>query len=257
MNLNLNIIRQDLLDKNKGYFVLRNFYSNSEVDQYRKLCMNIAKKGPVINRRINIKNMFDYAHKRSDDNIERTIRVYQFFENHKFGSTGEFLKKSKDLMDKIELEWSNQNETYKKYRETLQSYIIFTWYKPGFGRLPIHQDSKENLEYPLLQSNIMLTQHNKDYFGGDFIFYSKNNRRYSINEDLKLKKGDALFFDKSLYHEVTQVEQNSSNISRCSLLINARAKYKKEKLLIEKIKTNRIFNLFYSRINQEYKKQYN
>ena len=219
--------------------------------------MEIMKNGPIINRRINISNMFDYAHKRSDDSYERTVRVYQFFENHINKSSGVFLMRSKKIMDEIENEWEIKDINYLNYKKKMQNYIIFTWYKPGYGRLPIHQDSKENLNFPLLQSNIMLSQYGKDFSGGDFIFYSKDNTKYSVNHDLKLNLGDALFFDKSLFHEVTEVDKESSNISRCSLLINARAKYKNDSLITERIKTNKIFNYLYSKINSNYKKEYN
>jgi len=255
--MNLKIIRDEILNPDKGFYVIRKLYSEEEIDHYRENCLDLIKKGPVINKRINIKNMFDYVHKRSFDQNERTTRVYQFFENHKYSKTGFFFEKSKKIMDLIEDEWSKENKYYDEYRKTLQNYIIFTWYKPGFGKLPIHQDIKVQLKFPLLQSNVMLTQYNKDYYGGDFIFYSKNNKKYSVNNDLKLKKGDVLVFDKSLFHEVTKVESHSSILSRCTVLINARAKFKKEKLLFEKIKTNKIFNFLYSKISKNYKRDYN
>jgi hypothetical protein len=70
---------------------------------------------------------------------------------------------------------------------------------------------------------IFLTRPGVDYTGGDLILYTKGGDKINVQATLKLEKGDALLFDKSLYHEVEPtLPSESSDIGRWTAVIGAR-----------------------------------
>jgi len=56
-------IRQSLLSPEKGFFVLKGFYSPEEVKDYREYCQSFMAKGARIHTRINTDSMRDYVHR--------------------------------------------------------------------------------------------------------------------------------------------------------------------------------------------------
>jgi hypothetical protein len=70
---------------------------------------------------------------------------------------------------------------------------------------------------------IFLTHPEVDYRGGDLILYTKGGDRVNVQATLKLEKGDALLFDKSLYHEVAPtLPSEISEVGRWTTVIGAR-----------------------------------
>jgi ectoine hydroxylase-related dioxygenase (phytanoyl-CoA dioxygenase family) len=69
-----------------GYFVLKNFYKKEEVISFRNSIEKSITLSPNYNYRINNNKVKDYSHKRSHDDINRTLRYYMFFHNKKLES---------------------------------------------------------------------------------------------------------------------------------------------------------------------------
>ena len=71
----------DLLNPDKGYVLIQNYFSDAEIDQYRTECENFLHTGPVVVSRINTDWIPDYVHPRSHDKVGRTYRIYQYLHN--------------------------------------------------------------------------------------------------------------------------------------------------------------------------------
>lgn len=238
---NLDSISSEIL--NKGYYVYKNFASSDECILLRETISEKIHKSPKHSTRINSNKIYDYAHKRSHDEISRTIRYYSFYHNVSKWTDIEkkVLKRGIDIRDQIESVWIDKDKEYKKIISTIQNYNIFTKYNETTGMLPIHRDWPDKLKYPLLQFNLILTQKNIDFNSGEFVFEDYNKKKIKIHKDLKMKIGDALLFDKYLLHSVDLTEKGITDIGRWSVLIGARAykiNYFQEKkiLFLEKIK---------------------
>jgi hypothetical protein len=221
--LDLDAIRADILADNRGFYVLKGFYSPDEVDAYRRECENFLKSGPVIQTRINSPRMPDYIHHRSHDGAERTQRIYQFFHNHLADGVGRFLRRAVELRDLIEAAWLD-NPAYCSERDRLQNYMIVTRYEAGTGMLPRHRDYYGPAPKPLIQFWVLLSEPQRDYQGGNLVLFARDGTKYHVESGLGVTKGDALIFDKSLEHEVEVTGEADKNaLGRWTLLIGARA----------------------------------
>jgi len=219
----VNAIRANLLNPAKGFHVCRGFYSPEEVAVYRDVCRQFLEHGRVIYKRINSDSMPDYVHPRSHDRHNRTYRIYQFLHNHRADMMGRFFSKATSLRDRIEEPW-NTDPIYQAERERLQSYCVVTYYRESMGMLPRHQDYKGPAKLPLIQFWVALSEPGVDYRKGNLVLFPKTGVRVRAETDLALKVGDALIFDKALFHEVEAIEPGEeSSLGRCTVLIGARA----------------------------------
>lgn len=242
---NLDLIRSEILKK--GYYVVNNFASSNECILLRQAIQKKILKSPKYSTRINSNTMPDYTHERSHDEIFRTTRFYSFYHNTSKWTNIEkkILEKGIDIRDQIEFEWIKKNDEYKKIKSHLQNYNIFTKYEESTGMLRPHRDFPTRLEYPLLQFNLILSEKDKDFKSGEFIFEDYNQKNIKIHKDLNMSLGDALLFDKYLLHSVDLTEKGNTNIGRWSVLIGARAdkvSYFQEKKIRLKQKIKNIFN---------------
>ena len=107
-----------------------------------------------------------------------------------------------------------------------------------------HRDFPRKLKFPLLQFNLILSEKEKDFTSGEFIFEDYNKKKIKIHNDLNMSIGDALLFDKFLLHSVDITEKGENDIGRWSVLIGARAdkiSYFQEKKIRLKQKIKKIF----------------
>ena len=242
----LELIRSEILKK--GYYVYKNLASSQDCISLRNIILKKIQKSPKYNIRINSQTIPDYTHKRSHDETHRTTRYYSFFHNFSKWTDVEkkILIKGLDIRNQVELPLVKKNQTYKEKKSILQDYNIFTKYEDLTGMLPPHRDWQSKLKYPLLQFNLILSEQNVDFTLGEFIFEDYNLNKIKIHEDLKIRMGDALLFDKYLLHSVDITKNGTSNIGRCSLLIGARAyktSYFLEKKFLFKEKLKNFFNI--------------
>ena len=114
--------------------------------------------------------------------------------------------------------------------------------------LEYHRDFESKTRFPLLQFNILLSEPNVDYNGGEFVFKDNNNNEIFINRDLKATIGDALVFDKYLLHKVENTHLGNTDIGRWTILIGARAKY--TNLYEYLIKKNYFYNLYQKKLKK-------
>jgi hypothetical protein len=234
--LNLEEIRRHILADDRGFYVMKGFYSPAEIDDYRRACDAFLKTGPVIQTRINSDRMPDYIHHRSHDRVQRTQRIYQFFHNHRHDNVGRFLRRAVDLRDEIESVWLD-HPTYREEKERLQNYMIVTRYVAGTGMLPRHRDYDGPAPKPLIQFWVLLSEPEKDYHQGNLVLYARDGTRYHVESGLGVGKGDALIFDKSLEHEVEMTGEAAADaLGRWTLLIGARGKrHKPHEVLLKRI----------------------
>lgn len=246
-NFCITTAQNDIASESKGFFVIRGLYSEEEITSYRNECDAFFKKGRRVYARIIRDDIPDYIHPRSvfEDgtvgvagDVQSTYRIYQYFHNHHSEGTQSFFEKSLKVRDQIESLWDNDAD-YLKEKSSLVNYIIVTKYMSDSNGLPKHIDYRGSTKLPLVQSVVVLSDSGVDYEGGDLIIYSRNNTTYSLQKDLKVKKGDVVFFDKSLVHEVLPTLKNgNSGIGRWSVLIGARSKRRGKKLDLYKYSEN-------------------
>lgn len=216
-------IRRNLTDKNRGFHVLKGFYSTTEARWLREDCAAFLAAGPIRHTRINTDSIEDYVHPRSHDERSRTQRVYRYLHNHKTDQVGQLLSRALLLRAEIESKW-NGDATYARERQVLQDYVIFTAYHAGSGMLPKHQDYNGPALFPLVQFWVLLSNPTHDYAGGNLIVHSPDGQAYAVERELGLEQGDALIFDKSLSHEVELTLAGSADgAGRWTVLIGARA----------------------------------
>jgi hypothetical protein len=213
----------DLINPEKGYICLREFFHREEVDHYREECLRLLTSGPQYEIRINTNSMRDYVHPRSHDKVSRTFRIYQFLHNRHGPETTKFLEKGFAIRNELESFWM-KDAAYRQERDRLQDYIIVTYYVENTGMLPKHQDYDGDSPYPLLQSLVLLSQPYEDFEGGDFVLYTKSGKTVSLEKDIQARMGDLFLFDKSLFHHVETTKRgHGSSRGRWSVLIGARA----------------------------------
>jgi len=207
-----------------GGAVVGSEFTAEEIVSYREECRQFLERGKCIHTRINSDSIKDYIHPRSHDRETRTYRIYQFLHNHKADRIGRFLGRAIDLRNAIEEAWVG-DPTYRAERESLQNYAIVTYYLRDKGMLPKHRDYSGPAPLPLVQFWVALSRPGVDYHKGNLVLYSKNGHRYRVETDLGIRQGDAMIFDKSLFHEVESMEGgDEDSIGRWTVLIGARAK---------------------------------
>lgn len=238
---------KDLLNPDKGFFLIKGFLDQHETDQYRREAEQDMQKAPRSTKRINAPHIPDYVHPRTvlpngvqvnhegqSDNAS-TYRLYQFLHNKHSKETEDIFHKTLSLRDQVEERWL-ANKFYRQAKEALDDYVQVTKYIIDSYGLPKHTDSRADLPYPLLQCLILLSQPEIDFSGGEFILFSKSGLKIRTHSELNMGKGDALFFDKSLYHQVEPTQKsNFSDIGRWSVIIGAR--HPKPQTLLTRIST--------------------
>jgi predicted 2-oxoglutarate/Fe(II)-dependent dioxygenase YbiX len=214
----------DLLSANKGYTVKRRFLSPSEADAYRLEAEMFLTTTKAIYRKIHRYCKHDYVWSEDGKVVPGvfTYRIYQSLTCTHSKPTKEIFQRMLSLRDRIEGTWLG-NAQYRRIRQDQYDYAQVTSYgKPSAG-IAKHCDYQGKAPYPLLQCLIFLTRPGVDYTGGDLILYTKGGDKINVQATLKLEKGDALLFDKSLYHEVEPtLPSESSDIGRWTAVIGAR-----------------------------------
>lgn len=214
----------DLLSPNKGYIVKRGFLTPDEADRYRLETAQFLQTSKMILKKVHRYAKYDYI-LAGDEKIvpgSVTYRIYQSLSCKHSRITEEMFQKMLLLRDEIEGHWLG-NAQYRRIREDQYDYVQVTSYgKPSPG-IEKHCDYQGKAPYPLLQCLIFLTRPGVDYSGGDLILYTKGGDIINVQATLMMGKGDALLFDKSLYHEVEPtLPSDSSDVGRWTAVIGAR-----------------------------------
>jgi hypothetical protein len=90
----------------------------------------------------------------------------------------------------------------------------------GIGR---HNDCKDDIPYPLLQVVLLLSRPQRDFSGGELALHTRSDTSIRVLEELGMEQGDAIFFDKSLDHEVEPTRRSAgSAVGRWTAIIGGR-----------------------------------
>jgi len=221
---------EDLVNPEKGFFLFKGFLTQEQVDDYRLECESLFHTVPQVAKwpgygegRVNRDDMYDYVNPKLDKKGQVAYwRLFQFMQNPHSPETEKIFDKALSLRNHIEKHWLYDLE-YKKNKESLGDYVQTTHHVEDGRGLAKHTDFKGILTFPLLQCVILLSRPDHDFRGGELLVYTKSGRCVQIHSELKMDKGDALFFDKSLFHEVKPTYHVPSNtVGRWSAIIGAR-----------------------------------
>jgi hypothetical protein len=198
---------EDLLNPCKGYILRRGFLSHDAADNYRHENYVFLTTTKRVYRRIHRYAKNDYVWSDSGQVVPGscTYRVYQSLRIKHSANTERIFQRALRLRDDLEAQWVH-DRPYQATLAGLYDYVQVTAYgrrSPGIAK---HCDFKGSTRYPLLQFLVLLSEPDKDYRGGALILYPREGRPVNIQESLGLRKGDALLFDKALYHEVEATE---------------------------------------------------
>lgn len=113
----------------------------------------------------------------------------------------------------------------RRRKETFTTTMVVTFFLDGTGMLLKHRDYDGPARLPLIQCWVLLSEPGADYTDGNLVIHARSGRAVRVEADLGLEKGDALVFDKSLWHEVepTGVCNAPDAQGRWTLVIGARA----------------------------------
>jgi predicted 2-oxoglutarate/Fe(II)-dependent dioxygenase YbiX len=214
----------NLLSQDQGYVVKRGFLTPGEADEYRQECEKFLTTSKRIYKKIHRYSKHDYIWS-TDGKVApgtTTYRIYQSLRCRHSKDREEIFARMLSLRNEIEGSWLG-DPLYRKIRQEQFDYVQVTTYgKSSFG-IAKHCDYQGKAAFPLLQCLIFLTRPGVDYSGGDLILYTKSGYRVNVQTTLKLEKGDALLFDKSLYHEVEPtLPSEVSDVGRWTAVIGAR-----------------------------------
>jgi hypothetical protein len=216
---------EDILDPGKGYILIRGFMDSGQADQYRQECDEFLKTGKRLRKwpgygqdRINRDDMDDYVYPSEN---QTNWRIFQFLHNPHLPATQALYSRALALRDAIEAHWLHDTD-YRELRASMGEYIHVIRYVEGKG-IGRHSDFRGISRYPLLQCVVLLSEPGQDYLGGELVLYTSNNQRVGVHTDLNMRKGDAVFFDKSMEHEVEPTRMaNPDGAGRWSVIIGGR-----------------------------------
>jgi hypothetical protein len=218
--------RADLVDPRKGYGVVRSVLSEVEVTAFQARRGAELESLPSGSSRINNDRMFDYIHRRSHDRVHRTTRIYKFFHNAEADELILYRRVLK-IRRALESTWW-RDSTYRDISNAQHVFNIVTTYDQDTGMLPRHRDFHGPDTFPLLQCLIPLSAKGVDYEGGDFLLVTAAGDVISAENDLKLRRGDLLLFEKSLEHEIGRTRRGPTGLGRWTLLVGVRAPPREE-----------------------------
>lgn len=221
--ININEIRSQI--ESDGYAVLRGFFSDQDVIAYREECERAFNEAPQRRGKYfepgKTPNYVAPWIINKEAKQVASWRYYTFFHNPISEVAATIYDPVLTLRDEIEAGWSGVAEHLRE--QGLHDYNIISTYAEGAGYYPRHADMPTDLPFPMLQSQLMLSQFGADYEGGDLTLFAKDGGAVRANADLNLRVGDLLLFDKRLEHEVSQVTSNGrSGLGRWMALVGAK-----------------------------------
>jgi len=214
----------DLLDPDKGYTLVRGFLTSGQADRYRQECEHFLRTSKRVYDQVNRYSKYDYLYSPNGAAVRGAsgYRIYQSLQDKHSRETAALFRKVISFRNRIEENWLH-DEVYRHVKEKYAyNYVQVNRYAEGQG-ITRHRDFQGVSPYPLLQCVILLSQPQVDYLEGDLVLYTKSGRSIKVQSSSNMQKGDALFFDKSLFHEVepSQASQLSA-VGRWSAIIGAR-----------------------------------
>jgi len=210
---------------NGGFYLHQAFLSETETDSYRLECEAFFESGPRVAKwpgygrnRLNRDHVADYVFSRPR---AHSSKIYQFPKNPHSPGTQAIFDRALSIRDTIEAYWLDDPQ-YRQIRAAQRDYVQVNRYLEGQG-IGRHRDSTTVTSRPLVQCVVLMSQPGTDFSGGELVLYTASGKSVGAHTDLGMKKTDALFFDKSLFHEVEATSQiEGTSVGRWSAVIGAR-----------------------------------
>lgn len=230
--------KQDI--EKDGFTVLRNILSKESVEQYRQECEQQFRSAPRREGKV-------YEPGKTPDYVQpwmihtgkhqvASYRLYQFYHNPHSANTQNIIATIVAIRDRLEKNWPDVQAYNQK--NNLVDYNIVAKYAAKSGFQTRHADAESSLTCPALQCEILLTEPEQDYKGGDLILHLFDGRVVRLNEDVHAHVGDLILFDKRVEHEVTEtfpVEHESPG--RWMALIGAKTFPRQKRSRLQNIRT--------------------
>lgn len=230
-----------------GFAVVRSLLSPERIEQFRRVCEGQFQGAPRLEGKVYKPGVTpDYVQPWVIDSQRHQIasyRLYQFYHNTHSANAQHIIDTIIELRNRIEQKWPEIQEYNTKNNFT--DYNIVAKYAAEGGYQSKHSDMEASLSHPALQCEILLTQPGRDYRGGDLRLYPSDGRVISTNNDLRVRVGDLILFDKRLEHDVTDTMPMVGGKGRWMALIGAKTFPRTPRSFLEDatVKTRRFFFL--------------
>lgn len=200
---------KDVLDHDLGFTVARGLLSPDEVASFRRYAEKGFESLPRIREKPSTLGLQNYVMPLVwDDKTGEVLveRQYHFLDQPQLdGDSDEperIIRKVLGLRDSLESQWLP--EGYYE-QESCYDVNMVTKYVVG-SAYPLHADAPKETPFPLLQTWSLLTEPGVDFSGGELLMHRRDGRIVRCMEELGLRPGDVLFFDRRLDHEVEPSE---------------------------------------------------
>jgi hypothetical protein len=200
---------------------VRAFYSPDEVDWFRERSDALLASGPVMHAHIVHDRRPDYVLPRAPERVLEGYQVFLFPHNHRGTELEVFFRRAIAFRNEIESQWAD--DAYRKCTAPLRDYVQVNYFPERTGKLAKHIDQHPDLPSLLLQPWVPLSEPGDDYTRGNLIIHSKDGGAHAIEDELDVRRGDLLLFDRSLVHEVEATAAGTgANRGRCNVVMGAR-----------------------------------
>lgn len=220
-DLNVDIARKDILDPSKTIHIVRGFLDKDTLGEYFDELKAVFDSAPRIKDKPEHDDGPDcvqpwiYDHDRKQFMVHR---IYSFIHNEQGTLRGRVHEAIMQGRDQIESVWPNKAVYEEK---NYSNFHIVTKYEDGGDGYPRHTDVPYEYDYPMLQCWVQLSEHGKDFTGGDLILYTPDGGRVSGIHDLGIQAGDLVFFDKRTEHEVSPCHTLEGGEGRWIVIVGA------------------------------------
>ncbi len=215
--------RAAIEDQSQTAFVVRGALSAGELDDYIRGVQGqfahapVGKEKPATDSGEDFVLPWIYDHTKKQFSVHR---LYRFCTNDSGSSYGAFHERVMNTRDEIEQPWDNT----PAYREHgYRNIHIITRYLDDADGYPRHNDVPYPHPCPMLQCWLQLTEPGQDFKGGELVLHPPSGPSVSVYQDLGVRGGDLIFFDKRTDHEVTECRTVGSGRGRMIALIGAMA----------------------------------
>ena len=209
----------------EGYYVLRSFISCEQTEKMRKISELMLQRVPWLPGKTYQPGVTpDYALNwlYSQDKTQlASVRLMMYQHNEQDPVLREVIDVVTGLKDELDKHWPETIAFYRKQK--MASMCIVSRYENEAGYYPQHKDAPGDLNNPLPQMQMLLSEPGVDFQNGDLVLHFENGETLSSSE-LALCPGDLFIFDKRITHSVDQVLAGETEIGRWMALFGVSVK---------------------------------
>ena len=207
-----------LIEKH-GFFIVRNFFLQDQLEQLKDNMRLGFSSSPWLRGKSFTDQSPDYCTTWISRRFGELVAARFYQQSHNRPTTiakiidelQRFCVSVEDLVNK-----DVQREILSK-RGKRTFFDIYTIYSSNSGFYPRHKDQDNGICE--LQAQVTLTQHGKDFDGGNLILHMENELEIKLGSQLQM--GDIIIFDKNIEHSVEEIKSIKGGLGRWMVLINA------------------------------------